>query len=83
MPKDRSYPEKVLLANPRGFCAGVDRAIGVVKIALELYGSPIYVRKQIVHNKYVIESLSGRGAIFVDEIDQVPAGAVVIFSATA
>ena len=81
MPKDRSHPKKVLLSNPRGFCAGVDRAIEVVEMALELYDPPIYVRKQIVHNKHVIEVLSRKGAIFVDEIDQVPEGAVVIFSA--
>ncbi len=78
---ERSFPRKILLSNPRGFCAGVDRAIEVVKMALDLYGSPVYVRKQIVHNKFVIESLSGKGAIFVDEIDQVPEGSVVIFSA--
>ena len=70
-----------MLSNPRGFCAGVDRAIEVVNMALELYEPPIYVRKQIVHNKYVIESLSRKGAIFVGGIDQVPEGAVVIFSA--
>jgi len=81
MPKIQSHPMKVLLSNPRGFCAGVDRAIEVVKMALELYSPPIYVRKQIVHNKHVIESLSQKGAIFVDEIDQVPESAVVIFSA--
>jgi 4-hydroxy-3-methylbut-2-en-1-yl diphosphate reductase len=81
MQNNRCCPRKVLLSNPRGFCAGVDRAIEVVKMALELYESPIYVRKQIVHNKYVIESLSRKGAIFVDEIEQVPEGALVIFSA--
>ncbi|HUZ46066.1 MAG TPA: 4-hydroxy-3-methylbut-2-enyl diphosphate reductase [Terriglobia bacterium] len=81
MDKDQSRPKKVLLSNPRGFCAGVDRAIEVVNMALELYEPPIYVRKQIVHNKYVIESLSRKGAIFVDGIDQVPEGAVLIFSA--
>ncbi len=70
-----------MLSNPRGFCAGVDRAIEVVNMALELYEPPVYVRKQIVHNKYVIESLASQGAVFVDEIDQVPDGAVVIFSA--
>jgi len=72
---------KLLLAKPRGFCAGVERAIGVVNIALELYGAPVYVRKEIVHNKHVIEELAAKGAIFVDEISQVPEGAVVIFSA--
>jgi 4-hydroxy-3-methylbut-2-enyl diphosphate reductase len=70
-----------LLAKPRGFCAGVERAIGVVNIALELYGAPVYVRKEIVHNKHVIESLAAKGAIFVEEISEVPEGAVVIFSA--
>ena len=72
---------KLLLAKPRGFCAGVERAIGVVNIALELYGAPIYVRKEIVHNKHVIETLAAKGAIFVEEISEVPEGAVVIFSA--
>jgi 4-hydroxy-3-methylbut-2-enyl diphosphate reductase len=72
---------KLLLAKPRGFCAGVDRAIDVVHMALELFGAPVYVRREIVHNKHVIESLAAKGAVFVDEIEQVPAGAVVIFSA--
>jgi len=81
MPKDRTCPRKVLLAKPRGFCAGVDRAIDVVNLALELYQPPVYVRKQIVHNRYVIETLSQKGAIFVDEVDEVPDGALVIFSA--
>lgn len=74
-------PRKLLLAKPRGFCAGVDRAIEVVEMAVQLFGAPIYVRKEIVHNKYVIESLAAKGAIFVEEIDEVPKGAVVIFSA--
>ena len=74
-------PKKLLLAKPRGFCAGVERAIGVVNMALELYGSPIYVRKEIVHNKHVIEELAAKGAVFVEELDEVPEGAVVIFSA--
>jgi 4-hydroxy-3-methylbut-2-enyl diphosphate reductase len=73
--------EKILLARPRGFCAGVDRAIDVVQIALELFSGPVYVRKEIVHNRYVIESLARKGAIFVDELDEVPEGSVVIFSA--
>jgi 4-hydroxy-3-methylbut-2-enyl diphosphate reductase len=73
--------KKVLLAKPRGFCAGVDRAIDVVDLALQLFGSPIYVRKEIVHNKHVIRSLAGKGAVFVDELDDVPEGAVAIFSA--
>ena len=72
---------KLLLAKPRGFCAGVDRAIDVVHMALELFEPPVYVRREIVHNKYVIQSLAAKGAVFVDEIEQVPAGAVVIFSA--
>jgi 4-hydroxy-3-methylbut-2-enyl diphosphate reductase len=73
--------KKVLLAKPRGFCAGVDRAIDVVNMALQLFGSPVYVRKEIVHNKYVIRSLAAKGAVFVDEIEEIPAGAVAIFSA--
>ena len=72
---------KLLLARPRGFCAGVDRAIDVVHMALELYGAPVYVRREIVHNKHVIQSLASKGAVFVEEIEQVPSGAVVIFSA--
>jgi 4-hydroxy-3-methylbut-2-enyl diphosphate reductase len=72
---------RVLLAAPRGFCAGVDRAIVVVEEALKLYGPPVYVRKQIVHNKYVVESLEERGAIFVEETDEVPEGSVLVFSA--
>lgn len=71
----------VLLAAPRGYCAGVDRAVVTVERALDAYGPPVYVRKQIVHNKHVVESLSARGAIFVDELDEVPEGAVVVFSA--
>ena len=74
-------PRKLLLAKPRGFCAGVDRAIEVVRLALELFEGPIYVRKQIVHNRSVIESFSGQGVIFVEEIDAVPDGSLVIFSA--
>jgi len=73
--------QRLLLARPRGFCAGVERAIGVVNMALELYGAPVYVRKEIVHNKHVIEELAAKGAIFVEELDEVPEGAVVIFSA--
>jgi len=71
----------IFLANPRGFCAGVDRAIEIVERALEIYGAPIYVRHEVVHNRFVVEGLRNRGAIFVDELDQVPAGATVIFSA--
>jgi 4-hydroxy-3-methylbut-2-en-1-yl diphosphate reductase len=73
--------KKLLLAKPRGFCAGVDRAIEVVELALQLFGSPIYVRKEIVHNKHVIHSLAGKGAVFVDELDDIPNGAVAVFSA--
>jgi 4-hydroxy-3-methylbut-2-enyl diphosphate reductase len=73
--------KRVLLASPRGYCAGVDRAVVTVEKALELYGAPVYVRKQIVHNRHVVEDLEKRGAIFVDENDEVPEGALVIFSA--
>lgn len=72
---------KVILAQPRGFCAGVERAIEIVERALEKYGPPIYVRHEIVHNRHVVESLRAKGARFVDEIDEVPPGAVTIFSA--
>ncbi len=72
---------EVLLAQPRGFCAGVDRAIGIVERALQAFGAPIYVRHEIVHNTYVVASLRRKGAVFVDELDQVPDGATVIFSA--
>ncbi len=71
----------ILLAQPRGFCAGVDRAIQIVELALERYGRPIYVRHEIVHNRFVVESLERKGAVFVDELDEVPEGANVIFSA--
>ncbi|MCB1825551.1 MAG: 4-hydroxy-3-methylbut-2-enyl diphosphate reductase [Candidatus Competibacteraceae bacterium] len=69
------------LANPRGFCAGVDRAIGIVERALELFGAPIYVRHEVVHNRFVVDDLRRRGAVFVDELDEVPEDATVIFSA--
>jgi 4-hydroxy-3-methylbut-2-enyl diphosphate reductase len=72
---------QVLLANPRGFCAGVDRAIDIVERALELFGPPIYVRHEVVHNRHVVERLRALGAVFVDELAEVPAGATVIFSA--
>lgn len=72
---------RVLLADPRGYCAGVDRAVVTVEQALDLYGAPVYVRKQIVHNKHVVSTLEARGAIFVEELDEVPAGATVVFSA--
>jgi 4-hydroxy-3-methylbut-2-enyl diphosphate reductase len=71
----------VLLANPRGFCAGVERAIDIVERALQQYGAPIYVRHEIVHNKFVVDDLRSKGAVFVEELDQIPAGATVIFSA--
>src|SRR3712207_2627361 len=78
----RPFPEKLLLAAPRGYCAGVDRAVQTVERALELYGAPVYVRKEIVHNKHVVEQLRQRGAIFVDELDDtIPEGAITVFSA--
>jgi len=70
-----------LLANPRGFCAGVDRAISIVERALEIYGAPIYVRHEVVHNRYVVDSLRERGAVFIEEIAEVPDGSILIFSA--
>ncbi|HLL85913.1 MAG TPA: 4-hydroxy-3-methylbut-2-enyl diphosphate reductase [Thermoleophilaceae bacterium] len=76
-----SAPERLLLAAPRGYCAGVDRAVQTVERALDLYGAPIYVRKEIVHNKHVVEQLRARGAIFVDEETEVPEGETVVFSA--
>ncbi|HEV8024512.1 MAG TPA: 4-hydroxy-3-methylbut-2-enyl diphosphate reductase [Candidatus Nanopelagicales bacterium] len=81
MSNERSAERKVLLAAPRGYCAGVDRAVVTVEKALNLYGAPVYVRKQIVHNKHVVETLEARGAIFVDEVEEVPEGATVVFSA--
>jgi 4-hydroxy-3-methylbut-2-enyl diphosphate reductase len=76
-----STPEKLLLAAPRGYCAGVDRAVQTVERALELHGAPVYVRKEIVHNKTVVEQLRARGAVFVDSVADVPEGATVVFSA--
>jgi 4-hydroxy-3-methylbut-2-enyl diphosphate reductase len=73
--------EKILLASPRGYCAGVDRAVQTVQRALELYGAPVYVRKEIVHNKHVVAQLRGRGAVFVDDEREIPEGAVTVFSA--
>ncbi|HLT11824.1 MAG TPA: 4-hydroxy-3-methylbut-2-enyl diphosphate reductase [Micromonosporaceae bacterium] len=77
----RATGKRVLLAKPRGYCAGVDRAVQTVEEALKLYGAPIYVRKQIVHNKHVVSTLEAQGAIFVEETDEVPEGAIVVFSA--
>ncbi|MGH8668429.1 MAG: 4-hydroxy-3-methylbut-2-enyl diphosphate reductase, partial [Burkholderiales bacterium] len=72
---------EVTLANPRGFCAGVERAITIVERALAQFGAPIYVRHEIVHNKYVVDDLRAKGAVFVEELDEVPRGSTVIFSA--
>ena len=72
---------EVLLANPRGFCAGVERAISIVERALDNFGAPIYVRHEVVHNKYVVEGLRRKGAIFVEQLSEVPQGSTVIFSA--
>lgn len=77
----QKLPLKVLLASPRGFCAGVDRAIEIVLTALEKFGRPVYVRHEIVHNKFVVQSLEAKGAIFVEELDEVPTGVPVVFSA--
>src|SRR3712207_6353407 len=73
--------KRVLLAKPRGYCAGVDRAVVTVEKALEAHGPPVYVRKQIVHNRHVVETLEARGVVFVDEAEEVPEGAIVVFSA--
>ena len=73
--------KRVLVAKPRGYCAGVDRAVITVEKALELYGAPVYVRKQIVHNIHVVQALEDKGAVFVQETDEVPEGAIVVFSA--
>jgi len=74
-------PLRLLLAAPRGFCAGVDRAIDIVELALQRYGAPVYVRHEIVHNRYVVDSLKAKGAVFVEELDEVPDGVPVVFSA--
>ncbi|PFG42462.1 4-hydroxy-3-methylbut-2-enyl diphosphate reductase [Isoptericola jiangsuensis] len=81
LPAGTSRDRRVLLAAPRGYCAGVDRAVVAVEKALETYGAPVYVRKEIVHNKHVVETLTERGAVFVDETDEVPRGARLVFSA--
>lgn len=73
--------QEIRLANPRGFCAGVDRAISIVEQALEAFGSPIYVRHEVVHNRTVVEELRDKGAVFVEELEDVPTGSTVIFSA--
>ena len=78
----RSQKKTILLAAPRGFCAGVERAIEIVETALQKFGPPVYVRHEIVHNKYVVNSLAQKGAIFVEELDEVPEGAPVIFSSS-
>ncbi|MGB0669509.1 MAG: 4-hydroxy-3-methylbut-2-enyl diphosphate reductase, partial [Porticoccaceae bacterium] len=72
---------EIKLANPRGFCAGVDRAIDIVDRALDMFGAPIYVRHEVVHNKFVVDKLRSRGAVFVDELDEIPDDVIVIFSA--
>jgi 4-hydroxy-3-methylbut-2-enyl diphosphate reductase len=79
--RSRESTLRVLLAKPRGFCAGVERAIEIVERALALYGPPVYVRHEIVHNKHVVESLRAKGAVFVEELDEIPEGAVTVFSA--
>src|SRR5262245_26229882 len=76
-----STPRTLFLAAPRGFCAGVDRAIDIVDMALEVYGKPVYVRHEIVHNRHVVDALRARGAVFVDHLSDVPEKSVVIFSA--
>ena len=75
------HPHVLYLVGPRGFCAGVDRAIDIVETALQVYGAPVYVRHEIVHNRHVVDNLRGKGAVFVDRLDDVPRGAIVIFSA--
>jgi 4-hydroxy-3-methylbut-2-enyl diphosphate reductase len=81
LPPLEMSPVDILLANPRGFCAGVDRAIIIVEQALEKFGAPIYVRHEVVHNKFVVDELRAKGAVFVEELDEIPAGSTVIFSA--
>ena len=81
LPSSDLLPLRLLLAAPRGFCAGVDRAIEIVELALQRYGAPVYVRHEIVHNRFVVDSLKAKGAVFVEELDEVPDGAPVVFSA--
>ena len=81
LPKSDLLPLRLLLAAPRGFCAGVDRAIEIVELALQRYGAPVFVRHEIVHNRFVVDSLKAKGAVFVEELDEVPDGAPVVFSA--
>jgi 4-hydroxy-3-methylbut-2-en-1-yl diphosphate reductase len=81
LPSSPMAPLRLLLAAPRGFCAGVDRAIDIVELALQRYGAPVYVRHEIVHNRYVVDALKAKGAVFVEELDEVPDGAPVVFSA--
>jgi len=81
MASAKSAPLRILLANPRGFCAGVDRAIKIVELAIKKFGAPVYVRHEIVHNRYVVEGLEAQGAVFVDELDEVPDDVPVVFSA--
>ena len=81
LPTSQLPPLRLLLAAPRGFCAGVDRAIDIVELALQRYGAPVYVRHEIVHNRFVVDSLKAKGAVFVEELDEVPDGAPVVFSA--
>ncbi len=80
-PRPDRAPLTVLIAAPRGFCAGVDRAIEIVERAIERYGAPVYVRHEIVHNRYVVDALKAKGAVFVEELDEVPDGVPVVFSA--
>ena len=80
-PRAASSEKVVYLLQPRGFCAGVVRAVDIVELALKVYGPPVYVRREIVHNRYVVDDLAGRGAVFVEELDEVPRGGRAIFSA--